>query len=312
MARITADDRLLVRMLELRAAGEADWPKELSAALRCNSAVVQEAASLAADFGVREVCEDLKQACRRLVDGGDRGACGKAACVEALVTLEHDDAAFYDEMAALRQVQWTPPGGEEEVAGPVRASAAHGLANTDERPPGEVLARLADLVADDSPLVRKEASLAAARCGGLTAVPMLRLAARTERSAEALGGVLSGLLMATPVQNVPLVAEYLSGRGDVAFEAAMALAECRRPDAREALLTHCREVGVDATEGVLCGLALTRSEEAIGHLLGLLRAGCRAAVPALASIRFVPGVEEKARRAAKTKPLKEAVAAAFF
>ena len=311
MARITTDDRLLLRMLELRAAGEADWPTELSAALRCNSAVVQEAASLAADFQVNEVCEDLKDACRRLVGGGDRGACGKAACVEALVTLEHDDAAFYDAMASLRQVDWSPAG-EEEVAGPVRASAAHGLANTDERPPGEVLARLADLIADDKPLVRKEASLAAARCGGLTAVPMLRLAARTEGAAEALGGMLSGLLMATPVQNVPLVAEYLSDREDVAFEAAMALAECRRPDAREALLSHCREVGVDATEGVLCGLALTRSEDAIEHLLGLLRDGCRAAVPALASIRFVPGIEEKARKAAKTKPLKEAVAAAFF
>lgn len=290
------DDAMLVRLHALAREDGVDWPAELAGPLASEeAAVVATAADLARENEVALLATPLVEAFDRFVGGADRGAIAKAACASAMCDLGVDDADFFRRAAAVVQMEF---GGD--VAGPVRAAACHGLANS-SLPPVEALCELADRLADWLPSVRRDAALAAGRCGGLSAVPMLRLALRTETDAEVLGGVFSALLMVSPAANLPVVVSFLRREEPVAFEAAMSLAESRQSDAVEALLNAAKSAEADRRRPLLTGVALTRREDAVDWLLELVRGGGAdgvAAVDALAAMRFFGDIGERLQKAA--------------
>jgi HEAT repeat protein len=299
MARAISVDSKLARLRLL-----CDEPpstqvtQELRKALAdASNLVVAAAAAAVTPANGAGLAPDLVAAFDRLLVNpvkADKLCRAKGAIVEALDRLEVDDADFF--RRGTRYVQMEPVwAGEVDAAGLVRVGCAFGLVRVAR---GDALADLADLLADELPMVRAGAARALA-VAPAAALPLLRLKVRLgDKEPEVTGECLTALIQLGKPATIPLVAEYLdAGAAAVRSAAALALGDARHPDSL-GYLTAAWQHGGDAEfrATVLVAIALLRLPAATEFLLGLLggaAADAAAAVAALAVLRHDPRVRER-------------------
>jgi HEAT repeat protein len=143
-----------------------------------------------------------------------------------------------------------------------------------------------------------EAARAIGQVGGVSAALILRLRALLGNDEpEVLGAVYSASLSLEGAQAIPLVGGYLKEGGDLAAEAAFALADMRSPEALAALIERlCAGADTWFTSVLLSAIALTRLPKAIDFLLALIARDAREAPQAIEAIgRTAPNAELRDR-----------------
>jgi HEAT repeat protein len=287
-------------LLALRRARESPQAEESRQELRrvlrgegCHA--VARAAVIVGELGIDALVPDLVAAFPRFFEGlprTDPGCAAKAAIVEALRRLEHDDPALYRRGAA--HVQREPVyGGHVDTAVDLRGASALALAETAH---ADVLVDLANLLADPEPPVRISAARAVAVHGRGAGLPILHLRALAgDPEPRVVSECLLALLRLDARGEMPFVASFLE-KGDEAAEAAtVALGESRLAEALPVLrawLEPARRRGLGRT--ALFAIAALRRDEAVELLLSLSRdeeaPAARDALAALASIGGGRGV----------------------
>jgi HEAT repeat protein len=311
-------DRLretLARLARVREdpSSEASRVELRRALARESSPAVAKAAAIAGEAGLTALVPDLVAAFERFLRGPartDPGCVAKTGVVEALLRLDQGDEGVL--LRALRHVQMEPVwGGQVDTAVDLRGAAALGLART-SRP--DVLAELAELLADPEPPARVSAARAIASHGRPAGIPLLRHKALTgDEEPRVVTECLLGLLHLDPRGSLPFVAALLDpnpvpGRParDRAECAAAALGESRLKEAIAVLRewypkASARRLGRTA----LRALAALRRDEAFDFLLALVREGdaneARDAVAALAEHRDET-IRARLREAAAGRP----------
>lgn len=247
---------------------------KLRAALRDSSNyVVERAAELMGDSGNPAFVDDLVRAYHRLKEAPiktDPGCLGKIAIVQALVKLEHRDAEIFRDAVAYRQYE-PVRAGEVDTAPALRAAAALGLAVS--VPSLEVLNRCALLLTDPCEQAREGAAQALAVLGVPEGGPLLRLKLITGDGAPTvIGECCSALLKLDRQYGVDFVQRLLKFRNpDVCVQAALALAETRRPEIFEPLRAAWEARTENAVrESLLICIGLLRTVEAEAFLLALI------------------------------------------
>jgi HEAT repeat protein len=289
----------------------------LRAALRGPSShAAARAARLVAELGVRGLEAELQAAFARFIERPEKdpGCTAKAAVVDALTRLEHDDPAVF--LQGIRHVQMEPVfGGRVDTAVALRGACGLGLAAMGYH---DALLELADLLADPQAGARVAAARAIGHRGGEDGVPLLRLrAGMGEVDPEVLAECFSSLLSLDPRSSLPFVSRFLEGGEGLAAEAAaLALGASRRPEAFPLLrdgVPKARDLTLRQT--LFLALATLRREEAFELLLSIVRDGAAedaaAAVSALAVQRGDERLRERVVEAAadRTEPrLRQALA----
>jgi hypothetical protein len=158
----------------------------------------------------------------------------------------------------------------------------------------ELLSHLVELLADKDKAVRTDVVRAIEQVGSPSASLLLRLRAILGADEpEVLGACYSGILRIEGVSAIHWVGRFLSAGDDNAAEAALAIAGTHSPPAfhalRESLAKACdrwwRSVLISA-------ISLTRQDEALQFLLGLVQTESLDAEAAIeAIIRSVPSQE---------------------
>jgi hypothetical protein len=154
VARSTGEE-LLGRVRRAGVEPEAESSREaLREALRSKEPrAIAKAAAIASAHDLVALRPELLAAAERLLRApakADPGCAAKAALVEALDRLGHDDVELF--RRALRYVQWEPVfGGRVDTAVDLRGAGAMGLARLD---PADLLLDLARLLADPQPGAR--------------------------------------------------------------------------------------------------------------------------------------------------------------
>jgi hypothetical protein len=265
-----------------------------------NNFLVSKAAKLVADAEVFALLPDALAAFDRFfIDAAktDPKCWAKNALAKTLVKLEHRQKDAY--LRGLRHHQmeasWGPP---VDSAAALRCTCAHALVDCPGISDADLLTILLEPLTDADKTVRMEAARAIGQVGGVSAALILRLRALLGNDEpEVLGAVYSALLSLEGAQAIPLVGGYLKEGGDLAAEAAFALADLRTPEALAALIERLR-AGADAWFGsvLLSAIALTRLPEAIDFLLALIVRDAREAPQAIEAIgRTAPNAELRAR-----------------
>jgi HEAT repeat protein len=265
-----------------------------------NNFIVSKAAKLVADAELFALLPDALAAFDRFfVDAAktDPKCWAKNALAKTLVKLEHRQKDAY--LRGLRHHQleasWGPP---VDSAAALRGTCAHALVDCPGISDADLLTILLEPLTDADKTVRMEAARAIGQVGGVSGALILRLRALLgSDEPEVLGAVYSALLSLEGAQAIPLVAGYLKEGGDLAAEAAFALADMRTPEALAALIERLR-AGADAWFGsvLLSAIALTRLPEAIDFLLALIARDAREAPQAIEAIgRTAPNAELRAR-----------------
>jgi HEAT repeat protein len=278
---------------------------------------VARAATLAGELGLEPFIPDLATAFARFfadLPRADPGCSAKAAIVEALRRLGHDDAALY--RRAARHVQLEPVfGGRVDTAVELRGSAALALGETGGR---DVLVDLAELLADAEPPVRISAARALAAYGSEAGIPLLRLRSLVpDPEPRVVSECLLSLLRIDAAGQKAFVAVFLAKSDELACAAAVALGESRTPEAFALLrdwLPQAARRGLSRT--ALLAIASLRRDEAIELLLGIVRdeppPAARLAVEALASLGRSEAMQERVRAAAAGRLELNAVLAKLF
>jgi HEAT repeat protein len=262
--------------------------------------IVSKAAKLVADAELFALLPDALAAFDRFfVDAAktDPKCWAKNALAKTLVKLEHRQKDAY--LRGLRHHQmeasWGPP---VDSAAALRGTCAHALVDCPGISDADLLTILLEPLTDNDKTVRMEAARAIGQVGGVGAALILRLRALLGNDEpEVLGSVYSSLLAVEGAQAIPLIAAALKDGGDLAAEAAFALADMRAPEALASLIERLR-AGADTwfTSVLLSAIALTRLPEAIDFLLGLIACDAREAPQAIEAIgRAAPSAELRAR-----------------
>jgi HEAT repeat protein len=263
--------------------------------------LVAEAAKLVARASLVELAPALAEAFGRFLVNPvktDKTCAAKIAIADALNSLDYGSPEVF--LRGIRVVQAEPVwGGTQDTAGPLRGACAIGLVRLSHE---EALPAVADLLADPEKAARVAAAQALGYCYAAEAVPLLRLKIRLgDAEAQVLSECFGSLLKVAPSQGVPVVAEYLSGTGEVRMMAALALGESRRPDALAALIAFWRAgVMADAREDVLVAIGLARQPAGTAFLLSLIAENPEAAtlaVTALAVLRHDATVRQRTEAA---------------
>src|SRR5439155_1704047 len=135
--------------------------------------VVAEAAQAVTDANGKELRADLLAAFDRFLINPlktDKLCKAKAAVAEALYRIEYNQVDFFHQN--VRYVQLEPVwGGQQDVAGPLRAACAFAIVRLDH---AGALTVLADLLADPEKPVRIAAAQALVNCMPIAAMPLLR------------------------------------------------------------------------------------------------------------------------------------------
>ena len=232
-ARKTPEEKL-AELDEALAADAAGRGARLGVALRDKHyRVVAKAARLAAEGLHYELVPALVDAFRRFLDNAvkaDPTCFAKKALLRALVELDCDDVAFYQEALGYRQMEpvW---GGSTDTAVDVRASAAMGLVASGY---SRALVDVVTLLYDKEHDARAGAARAIA-CGNPREAELLLRAKILAGDAEAvvLGECFAGLLAAAPEDSVDFVARYLDAADEeVREQAALALGGSKLDAAR--------------------------------------------------------------------------------
>jgi hypothetical protein len=236
--------------------------------------VVAGAANLVADWNAQALGPDLVMAAERLSADGpesDPQCHGKLAIIKALRQMAWPEPEVF--MLGCRVVQMEAVwGGKEDSAAPLRAIAAHALAECAPATQDQVLDTLVDLLADPAWTVRAEAVRAIAYSGYTEAARLLRLKLRLgDSEPRVLGACLDGLLALEKDRAVALLAEYLVPGRPERPEALAALAVSPYPQAIAKATSQWESVrGTPLGKVLLSSLAASPAPEAIDFLLGLL------------------------------------------
>jgi hypothetical protein len=269
-----------------------------------NNFLVSKAAKLVADLELFALLPDALAAYDRFfVDASksDPQCWAKNALVKTLIKLEHRQKDAY--LRGLRHHQMESVwGGVSDTAGALRGACTHALVDCPGINDADLLGLLLEPLVDTDKTVRIEAARAIEQVGGVSAALVLRLrallgAAPEHDEPEVLGAVYSALLGVEGAQAVALVAAAMEEGGDLAAEAAFALAETHKPEALTALLARQR-AGADSWFGavLLSAIALTRLPEAMEFLIALIARDTREAPQAIEAIgRIAPNSELRAR-----------------
>jgi hypothetical protein len=291
------------RLNLLREAPPPEAAQELAKALgdRVNL-IVAKAAGIAAERGLAALIPDLLRAFDRLFSNAaqrDPQCWGKNAIARALASLGHCESAPY--VRGVRHVQPEPVwGGQADTASTLRGTCLLALAACPDIRREDVLRLVVDAIADPSDPVRVEAARALAQMGGEEGALLLRLKARVgDQAPQVTGQVFDALLALEREDAVEFVAGFLSHREQATrAEAALSLGSSRLAGAVEALI-ECWEKTRDPDLGqaALRGLAVSRSERALGFLLDLVRdARVRDACAAIEALSVLRGSEEIRQR----------------
>ena len=265
-----------------------------------NNFLVAKAAKLVADAELFALLPDALAAFDRFfIDAAktDPKCWAKNALAKTLVKLEHRQKDAYLRGLHHHQMEasWGPP---VDSAAALRSTCAHALVDCPGISDADLLTILLEPLTGTDKTVRTEAARAIGQVGGVSAALILRLRALLgSDEPEVLGAVYSALLSLEGAQAMPLVGGYLKEGGDLAAEAAFALADMRTPEALAALIERLR-AGADAWFGsvLLSAIALTRLPEAIDFLLTLIARDAREAPQAIEAIgRTAPNAELRAR-----------------
>jgi hypothetical protein len=267
-----------------------------------SSHAVARAAALVGELGLEPLVPELVAAFPRFfadLPRADPGCSAKTAIVEALRRLGHDDSSLYRRAAS--HVQMEPVfGGRVDTAVDLRGAAALALAETGGR---DVLALLAELLADPEPPVRISAARAVAAYGSDAGVPLLRLKALVpEAEPRVVCECLLALLRIDSEGQKGFVASFLQKQDELAEAAALALGESRSAEAFATLrdwLPEATRRGLSRT--ALIAIASLRRDEAIELLLAVVRERApQAAREALSALGSLGGeaLYERAKAAA--------------
>jgi HEAT repeat protein len=265
-----------------------------------NNFIVSKAAKLVADAEIFALLPEVLAAFDRFFADAaktDPKCWAKDAVAKTLVKLEHRQKDAY--LRGLRHHQmeasWGPP---VDSAAALRGTCAHALVDCPGISDADLLTILLEPLTDADKTVRMEAARAIAQVGGVSAALILRLRALLGNDEpEVLGAVYSALLSLEGAQAIPLVAGYLKEGGDLAAEAAFALADMRSPEALAALIERLR-AGADTwfTSVLLSAIALTRLPEAMNYLIAIVEQGDREAPQVIEAIgQTAPNAEVRAR-----------------
>ena len=278
--------------------------------------VVARAAALVGELELEPLAADLVAAFPRFCAGlpkSDPGCSAKTAIVEALRRLGQEQDALYRK--AARHVQLEPVfGGRVDTAVDLRGAAALAIAETGGR---DVLALLAELLADPEPPVRICAARAVAGYGSDAGVPLLKLKALSpDPEPRVVSECLLALLRLDASGQRGFVESFLAKPDGLAEAAALALGESRLPEAFEALRAWLPEAARRGLSRMaLLAIASLRRDEAIEWLLGVVRDEpaplARESLQALGS--FAGGtLDARARAAAAARPELEAALTQHF
>src|ERR1017187_5940124 len=274
-----------------------------------NNYLVSKAAKLIAEAELTALLPDVLTAYGRFfIDPikTDPKCWAKEALAKALVKLEHraKDAYLRGMRHHQMEASFGPP---VDSAGGLRSICAHALVNCPGISDADLLAALPEPLTDSDKTVRMEAARAIAAVGGISAALILRLrimlgpGPKDELNPEVLGAAYSALLSLEGERAIPLVAAAMEDGGDLAAEAAFALADLRTPEGLAALINRHR-AGPDHHSDVwfssvlLSGIALTRLPAAFDYLIDLITSDAREASDAIEPIgRIAPNADLFAR-----------------
>jgi len=246
--------------------------KQIAKALSGKSNLVAaKAARIAGEALWPELIPDLAAAFDRFMArgaAGDKGCAATIAVSRALFNLDHDDSDVY--LKGVRHVQME---GSVDTAAELRAICAMGLANT--RYPGKLRA-MVDLLVDREWQARAGAVRALAVAGSEAALLLLRFKALSgDREPEVIADCFTGLLSAEGAEAVPFVASFADSKDEEVKDAAiLALGASRRADAVEWMMQRFHAVAdMETRKSILLSLAASRTEAAVGFVIGLIREG---------------------------------------
>jgi HEAT repeat protein len=237
--------------------------------------VVSRAATLSGEKLLHELIPDLLSAFARFLQDPvrrDPRCKAKNAIARALVTLECQDIAFYQNGIGYRQLEpvW---GGRADTATDVRCSCAMGLAACGHL---RAVAELTGLLNDPEVPVRCGAARAISCGNPFEAEAVLRLKVQIgDAEPQVIGECFGALLTIAPEYSLPFVAAYLREK-DAALQeyAALALGESRLPEALKLLRTTWDQlVTVEARSALIRAAALHRSDAAFEWLLTIIATG---------------------------------------
>jgi HEAT repeat protein len=277
---------------------------------------VARAAALVGELELEPLAADLVAAFPRFCAGlpkSDPGCTAKTAIVEALRRLGQEQDALY--RTAARHVQMEPVfGGRVDTAVDLRGAAALAIAETGRR---DVLALLAELLADPEPPVRICAARAVAGFGSDAGVALLKLKALSpDPEPRVVSECLLALLRLDASGQRAFVESFLARSDSLAEAAALALGESRSAEAFEALRGWLPEASRRGLSRMaLVAIAALRRDGAIEWLMAMVRDEpatlAREALQALGSL----GAETlgaRVRTAARARPELEKVLAELF
>jgi HEAT repeat protein len=254
--------------------GTAEGRKQFEKALASKwNLVAAKAARIVGDAQWKDLTEDLAKAFGRfLARGGDKGCAALTAIARALFALDYDEPELY--LKGMRHVQMEPVwGGSVDAAVDLRAVCAMGLVAT--RYPDK-LRELVQLLVDPEWKARAGAVRAMVAVGSEAAALLLRLKALMgDREPDVLSDCFSGLLALEGAAGVLLVAAFADSDDEAVREAALlALGASRRADAVEWMIQKFEAVAnVEMKKSLLLALATSRTEAAMGFVLGVIREG---------------------------------------
>ncbi len=272
-----------------------------------SSHVVASAAGLVAELDIRGLASELEAAFDRFMHNPtktDKGARAKAALADALYRTEEPAHALF--LRGIRHVQLEPVyGGKADTAARLRGICALGLVRINHP---DVLAELAELLADPEPAARRSAARAIGYHESELGLPLLRLKLLSgDEDPEVIAACLAALLKIGAESSLPFVGRLLE-RADreTCQAAALALGEARIPDAL-ALLRDLWERSDDAElrRTALLAIATLRHDQALEFLLALIAEApgpsARDAIEALAIYKDDVALGERVRDTAKRR-----------
>ena len=290
-------DEQIAALDSLREAPEEERVESLRKALtNRNNFVVAKAADMARSFQLTALMPDLLTAYDRFFENAEKNdpqCWAKNALSRSLAAFEHQDAQIF--LRGMRHTQleavW---GGRSDTAGTLRATCALALVQCRSLPESTLLAHLIDLLADKDKVVRAEVVRAIEQVGSPAASLLLR--ERTilgSDEPEVLGACYEGILRIDGVSAIPWMERFLVSTDDTAAEAALAIAGTHSREGFESLRKHLETTNDSWWRSVLLsGIALTRQDEAVEFLFGLVASESLDAERAIeAIVRAMPSSE---------------------
>jgi len=236
-----------------------------------SNVVVAKAAKLVAEFEIQDLEPQLVAAFHRFMKSPavtDRGCAAKTEIVRALEALAAAEADVF--LSGIRHIQMEGSFGPPvDTAAALRAASALGLVHMNH--PDAIL-ELVTLLVDREDDARIGAVRALAAAGHPATVPLLRLKVLGgDPSADVIAESFLALLEVAPETSLGFVAGYLdSNHAAVAEAAAIALGQCRQPEAIVVLKNKWPGAGETLRRALLMGMAVARDDGAFEFLFSLI------------------------------------------